>query len=62
MIDSAVQKTVANADAGVARADVTIGDVMQMVIGIGKIPTADPRQSEHIVRVALDGLRYRPQR
>jgi len=32
-----------------------------MVIGIGKIPAGDPRQVEHILRVALDGLRYRPE-
>jgi AcrR family transcriptional regulator len=46
-------------DAGVVRGDVTIGDVIQMVVGIAKIPTSDPRQAGHIVRVALDGLRYR---
>ena len=31
-----------------------------MVIGIAKIPAADPEQTEHILRIALDGLRYRP--
>jgi AcrR family transcriptional regulator len=49
-------------DAGVVRSDVNIGEVIQMVVGIGKIPTSDPRQTEHILRVALDGLRYRPER
>ena len=48
-------------EAGVVRPDVSIGDVMQMVIGIGKIPTAEPGQVEHILRVALDGLRYQPE-
>jgi AcrR family transcriptional regulator len=48
-------------DAGVVRPDVTIAEVIQMMVGIGKIPTADPRQLEHILRVALDGLRYRPE-
>jgi len=48
-------------DAGVVRPDVEFADVMQMVIGIGKIPSADPAQIEHIRRIALDGLRYRPQ-
>jgi AcrR family transcriptional regulator len=48
-------------DAGVVRPDVTIGDVIPMVMGIGKIPTADPEQTLHILRIALDGLRYRPQ-
>jgi len=46
-------------EAGVVRRDVDIADVIQMVIGISKIPAADPRQTEHMVRIALDGLRYR---
>jgi AcrR family transcriptional regulator len=48
-------------DAGVVRKDVGIAEVIQMVIGIGKIPTADRRQTEHMLRIALDGLRYRPE-
>ena len=48
-------------EAGVVRPDVTIAEVMQMVIGITKIPASDPAQTEHILRVALDGLRYRPE-
>jgi AcrR family transcriptional regulator len=47
-------------EASVVRPDVNIGQVIQMVIGIGKIPASDPGQTEHILRVALDGLRYRP--
>jgi AcrR family transcriptional regulator len=47
-------------DAGVVRPDVSFGEVMQMVMGIAKIPTNDRAQTEHILRVALDGLRYRP--
>jgi len=46
-------------EAGVVRPDVTIAEVIQMVIGIAKIPSSDPEQTEHIIRVALDGLRYR---
>ena len=46
-------------EAGIVRRDVSIGDVIQMVVGIGKMPTKDPKQNEHILRVALDGLRYR---
>jgi AcrR family transcriptional regulator len=46
--------------AGVVRPDVGIGEVIQMVIGIAKIPTNDPGQTEHMLRIALDGLRYRP--
>jgi len=47
-------------EAGVVRPDAEIGDVMHMVMGIAKVPTADPSQTTHIVRMALDGLRYRP--
>jgi hypothetical protein len=43
------------------RPDAEIGDVMHMVMGIAKIPAADPGQTVHIVRMALDGLRYRPE-
>jgi hypothetical protein len=32
---------------------------MHMVGGISKIPS-DPGQIEHILRIALDGLRYKP--
>ena len=45
-------------EAGVVRPDVTIGEVIQMVVGIAKIPTSDPMQNAHILRIALDGLRY----
>jgi AcrR family transcriptional regulator len=46
-------------EAGIVRKDVSIGEVIQMVVGIAKMPTADPKQNEHILRIALDGLRYR---
>jgi len=45
-------------EAGVVRPDVTIGEVIHMLVGIAKIP-GEPGQNEHILRVALDGLRYR---
>jgi len=47
-------------DAGVVRDDVDIAQVTQMVIAIAKTPATDPAQVEHLVRIALDGLRYRP--
>jgi len=47
-------------EAGVVRPDVEIAELIQMVMGIAKIPAGDPRQTEHILRIALDGLRYRP--
>ncbi len=46
-------------EAGAVRPDVEFSDVMQMLIGIGKVPASDPAQTEHIFRIALDGLRYR---
>jgi AcrR family transcriptional regulator len=48
-------------DAGVVRPDVQFVDVMSLVIGVSKIPGADPGQVDHILRIALDGLRYRPE-
>jgi AcrR family transcriptional regulator len=47
-------------DAGVVRSDVAFPEVMQMVMGIAKIPSGDPDQVERLVRIALDGLRYQP--
>lgn len=47
-------------EAGVVRADVTIAQVMQMVIAIAKTPSGAPGETEHLVGIVLDGLRYRP--
>ena len=46
--------------AGVARADTNFNEVIQMVSAIAKIATAEPDQTERILDMALDGLRYRP--
>jgi AcrR family transcriptional regulator len=46
-------------EAGVVRTDVDFTDVLQMVGGITRMPAIDRPQMEHIVRIALDGLRYR---
>jgi hypothetical protein len=32
-----------------------------MVVGIAKIPATEPGQTDRILRIAIDGLRYRPQ-
>ena len=45
-------------DAGAVRPDVEFPEVMQMVMGIAKIPVTDRSQTEHMLRIALDGLRY----
>ncbi len=47
-------------ESGEVRSDVEFGEILQMVMGIGKIPTTDPAQTQHMLRIALDGLRYRP--
>lgn len=40
------------------RADTNLSEIIQMVGGIAKIPAAEPDQIEHILAIALDGLRY----
>jgi AcrR family transcriptional regulator len=45
--------------ARVVRADTDLSEVIQMVGGIAKIPSNDPAQIDHILDIALDGLRYR---
>jgi AcrR family transcriptional regulator len=42
---------------GVVRADTSLSEVVQLVGGIAKIQTTDPGQREHILEIALDGLR-----
>jgi hypothetical protein len=46
--------------ARVVRSDTSLPEIIQMVIGIAKIPASEPGQIEHILDIALDGLRYRP--
>jgi AcrR family transcriptional regulator len=41
------------------RQDTNLAEVIQMVGGIAKIQGAEPEQIEHILDIALDGLRYR---
>jgi AcrR family transcriptional regulator len=48
-------------EAGVVRPDVDAAEVIQMVIGIAKLPASEPGQIEHMLRIALDGLRYLPE-
>ncbi len=47
-------------EAGAVRADTDFGEVIQLVGGIAKIPSLEPEQVDHLLEVALDGLRYRP--
>lgn len=47
-------------DAHVMRADTNFSEIIQMVGGIAKIQGAEPAQIDHILQIALDGLRYRP--
>jgi len=45
--------------AGVVRPDTDLRQIIQMVGGIAKIQGAEPGQIDHILEMALDGLRYR---
>ena len=40
------------------RADTDLAEVIAMVGGIAKIQSSDPEQIDHILDIALDGLRY----
>jgi AcrR family transcriptional regulator len=46
-------------EAKVVRTDTDLPEIIHMVGGIAKIPAAEPGQIEHILEIALDGLRYR---
>jgi AcrR family transcriptional regulator len=47
-------------EAGVVRPDTDLFEVIHLVGGIAKIPAVEPAQVDHILQIALDGLRYRP--
>ena len=47
-------------EAGVVRPDVEFGEVLHMMMGIGKVSTGDPAQTERMFRIVLDGLCYQP--
>ncbi len=46
-------------EAGAVRADTDLSEVIQLIGGIAKIPTTEPGETDHILDIALDGLRYR---
>lgn len=46
--------------AGVVRPDVTFNDTARMIGGIAMMRQTDPQQVRHLISIALDGLRYRP--
>ncbi|HEX4035517.1 MAG TPA: helix-turn-helix domain-containing protein [Solirubrobacteraceae bacterium] len=45
-------------EAGVVRTDTDFDEVIQMVAGITKMPSASPEQIGRVLDMALDGLRY----
>jgi AcrR family transcriptional regulator len=45
--------------AGAVRPDTDLWEIIQLVGGIAKIPSAEPQQLKHMLAIALDGLRYR---
>ncbi len=47
-------------EAGVVRPDIDLPQVTQMVMGIASVPVSDPDTIDHILDIALDGLRYQP--
>jgi AcrR family transcriptional regulator len=48
-------------EAGEVRPDADFGEFLQMVMAISKIPVTEPGQTDRMLRIALDGLRYQPQ-
>ncbi|MCW2522945.1 MAG: transcriptional regulator TetR family [Frankiales bacterium] len=46
--------------AGVVRPDVGFADAVRLVSGISMVRMQQPEQTEHLLALALDGLRYRP--
>jgi AcrR family transcriptional regulator len=48
-------------EAGVARTDTDLAEVMKLAGGIAKIPFDVPTELDHILEIALDGLRQRGQ-
>lgn len=46
-------------NARVVRTDTDLAEIIQMVGGIAKIPSSEPGQTDHMLEIALDGLRYR---
>jgi len=47
--------------AGLVRTDVCVSDVIHLVSGIAKLSTLEPEQIRHLLDVAIDGLRVRPE-
>jgi AcrR family transcriptional regulator len=45
-------------EAGSVRTDTDLAEVMKLVAGIAKIPVDEPAEIQHILEMALDGLRH----
>jgi AcrR family transcriptional regulator len=45
--------------AGEVRRDTDLAEVIQLVVGVAKLPAAQPGQVEHLLEIVLDGLRSR---
>jgi AcrR family transcriptional regulator len=43
--------------AGEVRADTDLAEIMQLVVGVAKLPVTEPGQVEHLLEIVLDGLR-----
>jgi AcrR family transcriptional regulator len=61
LLYSAAEPLLARAqEAQAVRPDINVPEIIQLVGGIAKIPGAEPAQIEHLIGIALDGLRHRP--
>ena len=47
-------------ESGIVRTDTDLTEVLKLAGGIAKIPVEDPAEIQHILEMALDGLRYSP--
>ncbi|AWB93453.1 TetR/AcrR family transcriptional regulator [Aeromicrobium chenweiae] len=46
-------------EAGVVRPDTDLAEILKLTGGIAKIPFESPAEIDHLLELALDGLRYR---
>jgi AcrR family transcriptional regulator len=46
-------------EAHVVRSDTDFDQMLMLIGGIAKMPTSEPDQVDHVLEIALDGLRYR---
>jgi AcrR family transcriptional regulator len=60
LVDAGTSLLARAQQAGIVRTDVEILDVTRIISGIALMSTGDPELTDRMLRLALDGLRYRP--